>query len=114
MAWRATGDERAKRFNVYRELEQKYDLVLAENAALRRVIEEKNRSITQLAKELSGALYGPTSDLETAIPETPDTEDTLEKDEPLPVPTLKPLAKASLPATGPGRSMRDILTVGKK
>lgn len=61
MAWTTNGDERAKQFKVYRELEAQYEELRSHYRVLSLEMQRKNRLISKLAEELGKAIqaYGP-------------------------------------------------------
>ncbi len=59
MTWNAKGEDRAKSYRVYRELEERYRAEQALVEELQSRLAEKNQTIRQLADELAQALQTP-------------------------------------------------------
>ncbi len=121
MTWNASGDDRAKGFKVYKDLQAKYDHLMQEYSALRDTVTDKNRTIARLARELSQALGSVTEEPESGfpmpssespsklIPETPPTDPTgLEPTEPN-SPAIRPLPGLRKTHMRTGQSLRDVL-----
>lgn len=101
MAWNASGEERAKSYRVYKQLEEQYLQLRQECDILRQMLETKNASIRQLATELSQALGQSVEHLEgiqaalEAGPATHVANETKTPSESLVVPSMPGLKKTS-------------------
>ncbi len=115
MAWHASGEERAKSFQVYKDLEARFRAVQDELSEARSLLASKNRTIAYLSAELSSAL-GEAFDIDESIPAPsvkepvePNVEPVMAQSERAPI---RPLAKTQL--VGAKQSLKDVLSGGKK
>jgi len=102
MAWNESGEDRAKRFRVYKELLAKYEALRSERDILASVVNRKDELIRQLAAELSQERATNPADAPDA-PETEPTEEEaskLEKDLKASVEAVQELQRAHRTASG--------------